>query len=231
MDRELVVQGAQGESILRLPWFEEGLFVGRQLPDIHEMPSSIRKLCVDTYSAGFSGERGSFEFTSYGHAYAVDAVPVRAAEGGRVEAVLAVATPVSDFSSAAAAYQRMAERLDSFAATAEERARRSLEAGRDDTRDQQAAARARCGAERCRASARQIRPRDAGRLAGPVLITSRQSEVLELASHGLTTTEIAEQLNVSDSTVKTHFENIYARLGVGDRTTAVAVALRHGLIE
>ncbi|MGZ6564727.1 MAG: hypothetical protein ACXVH1_35200 [Solirubrobacteraceae bacterium] len=37
MYEELVVQTAAGESILRLPRFEEGLFVGRQLPDISEI--------------------------------------------------------------------------------------------------------------------------------------------------------------------------------------------------
>ncbi|MEA2144690.1 MAG: hypothetical protein QOG59_277, partial [Solirubrobacteraceae bacterium] len=37
MDEDLVVRGAGGESILRLPWFDDGLFVGRQLPDIVEM--------------------------------------------------------------------------------------------------------------------------------------------------------------------------------------------------
>jgi hypothetical protein len=36
MDHGLVVRGADGESILRLPWFEEDLFVARQVPDIVE---------------------------------------------------------------------------------------------------------------------------------------------------------------------------------------------------
>jgi hypothetical protein len=55
--------------------------------------------------------------------------------------------------------------------------------------------------------------------------------VLSLASNGLTAAEIAEQIGVSATTVKTHFDNIYGRLGVSDRCAAVATALRHGLID
>src|SRR6202044_2195201 len=42
LDEHLVVRVAEGQSILRLPWIEEGLFVDRQLPDIHEIPTRIR---------------------------------------------------------------------------------------------------------------------------------------------------------------------------------------------
>ena len=42
---------------------------------------------------------------------------------------------------------------------------------------------------------------------------------------------IAQQLSLSPSTVKTHFENIYAKWDVSDRASAVAKALREGLIE
>ena len=73
---ELVVQAAAGESILRLPWFDDGLFVGRQLPDISEMPTTVRSPAVAHYRAALAGERGRFTFVSYGHAYFVDAVPV-----------------------------------------------------------------------------------------------------------------------------------------------------------
>ncbi len=79
MDQDLVVQSAEGQSVMRLPWFEDGLFVGRQLPDILEMPAEVRKLCIENYSAALTGERGRFAFVSYGHAYSVDAVPVRRA--------------------------------------------------------------------------------------------------------------------------------------------------------
>jgi DNA-binding NarL/FixJ family response regulator len=55
--------------------------------------------------------------------------------------------------------------------------------------------------------------------------------VLQLASHGLTAYEIAEQLVLSAGTVKTHLRNIYRKLGVADKAAAVAAALRHGLID
>jgi DNA-binding NarL/FixJ family response regulator len=62
-------------------------------------------------------------------------------------------------------------------------------------------------------------------------VTPRETEVLQLASHGLTASDIAEQLVLSTGTVKTHLRNIYCRLGVADKAAAVAAALRHGLID
>jgi DNA-binding CsgD family transcriptional regulator len=68
-----------------------------------------------------------------------------------------------------------------------------------------------------------------GELAAPVL-TARGLELLQLAARGHTTAEIAKQLYLSPATVKRHFERAYASLGVGDRTAAVAEAMRRGLI-
>jgi DNA-binding NarL/FixJ family response regulator len=233
MDRELVVQGAHGESILRLPWFEEGLFVGRQLPDISEMPIQVRALCVEHYSAALAGEPGQFSFTSYGHGYSVDAVPVRD-DDGRIASVLAIAAPARSFSSAAAAYERTAERLDRSAANAERRAERHRVAGRiraEDT-ERQAIRKARDAAERARANARRLRSGDtATSFTHPLSLTARETEVLQLASHGFTSAEIAEQLVVSVGTIKTHLQNTYPKLAVSDRAAAVATALRHGLID
>lgn len=65
---------------------------------------------------------------------------------------------------------------------------------------------------------------------GPRRLSQRELEVLRLAAEGNTGPEIAERLIVSPGTVKTHFENIYDKLGVGDRAAAVAHALRAGLI-
>jgi DNA-binding CsgD family transcriptional regulator len=62
-------------------------------------------------------------------------------------------------------------------------------------------------------------------------LSQREREVLELAAAGRTTARIAEELYISPATVKTHFERISKRLGVHDRTAAVAMALRQGLIS
>ncbi|MEA2247973.1 MAG: hypothetical protein QOH46_2502 [Solirubrobacteraceae bacterium] len=233
MDRDLVCVGAEGESILRLPWFEEGLFVGRQIPDISEMPAPVRTLCVEHYSAALDGARGQFTFMSYGHAYSVEAVPVHDDES-RVEAVLAIATPTRPYASAATAYERTAERLDSSATQAEVRADLHRLAGRTDAEgaERQVVKKAREAAGRARDNARRLRFRVAR--AGPAQapsITPREAEVLQLASHGLTYGEIAEQLGVSVATVRTHVENIHPKLGVSDKAAAVAAALRHGLID
>jgi DNA-binding CsgD family transcriptional regulator len=63
------------------------------------------------------------------------------------------------------------------------------------------------------------------------VLSTRELEVLRLAAEGNSRREIADQLTIGPATVKTHFEHIYRKLGVGDRTEAVALALRMGLIE
>ena len=62
-------------------------------------------------------------------------------------------------------------------------------------------------------------------------LTARELEVLALAAHGLPVGSIGERLAISRGTVKSHLEHIYAKLGVVNRTAAVAHALRSGLIE
>lgn len=62
-------------------------------------------------------------------------------------------------------------------------------------------------------------------------LTERELEVLQLAAGGSSGPQIAERLAISPTTVKTHFENIYAKLGASDRAAAVATALRVGLID
>jgi PAS domain S-box-containing protein len=62
-------------------------------------------------------------------------------------------------------------------------------------------------------------------------LSERELEVLTLAAEGNTGPQIAERLFVSPATIKTHFEHIYEKLGVGDRAAAVAHALRTGLIR
>jgi DNA-binding NarL/FixJ family response regulator len=65
----------------------------------------------------------------------------------------------------------------------------------------------------------------------PRALTAREREVLQLAAQGMARKAIAQQLSLSPSTVKTHFENIYTKWGVSDRASAVAKALREGVIK
>jgi len=63
------------------------------------------------------------------------------------------------------------------------------------------------------------------------LLTARQTHALEQIAAGRTTTEIAAQLHVSQSTVKSLCTEIFERLGVRDRAAAVAEAMRRGLLD
>ncbi len=62
-------------------------------------------------------------------------------------------------------------------------------------------------------------------------LTAREREVLALMVEGLHNQEIAERLVVSRSTIKTHVSNILAKLGVGSRAEAIALALRQRLVS
>jgi len=64
----------------------------------------------------------------------------------------------------------------------------------------------------------------------PVL-TPRELAVLSLVAKGLSTPEIAARLHVASATVKTHLQSIYHKLDVPDRTSAVAAAMRRGMLE
>jgi len=61
-------------------------------------------------------------------------------------------------------------------------------------------------------------------------LTSRETEVLGLATRGMKTIQIAGGLCVSTQTVRTHFKNIYQKMGVHSRTEAVVFALQQGLV-
>ena len=61
-------------------------------------------------------------------------------------------------------------------------------------------------------------------------LTSREFEVLALLPKGQKSSQIANELFVSEATVKTHLASIYRKLGVANRTEAVVTAIRHGLI-
>lgn len=62
-------------------------------------------------------------------------------------------------------------------------------------------------------------------------LTPRELSVLNLLSEGLTNQQIADRLSVSPRTVKTHVQNLLAKLDSPDRTGAVARGLRLGLIR
>lgn len=65
---------------------------------------------------------------------------------------------------------------------------------------------------------------------GETRLSDREREVLQLAADGYDGPAIAQHLFVSPATVKTHFIHVYEKLGVNDRSAAVARALRQGLI-
>ena len=62
-------------------------------------------------------------------------------------------------------------------------------------------------------------------------LTAREIEVLQLVAKGMRNKEIAADLKISDDTVQGHVKNILAKLSVHDRTEAVAVAVRRGIVH
>ncbi len=62
-------------------------------------------------------------------------------------------------------------------------------------------------------------------------LTQRESEILSLVVTGLSNRGIAAKLVIGEETVKTHLSSIYRKLGVGDRTSAAATALREGIFR
>jgi DNA-binding NarL/FixJ family response regulator len=62
-------------------------------------------------------------------------------------------------------------------------------------------------------------------------LSSREIDVLRLIATGNANKEIAFQLSIAEETVKSHVTNILAKLGANDRTHAVTLALKRGIIE
>ena len=82
-------------------------------------------------------------------------------------------------------------------------------------------------------STRQLIEQSARRAAPSPLLASlsvRETDVLRLLARGLSNAEIAEELFVEQSTVKTHVANVLAKLGVRDRVQAVVFAFENGVV-
>lgn len=60
-------------------------------------------------------------------------------------------------------------------------------------------------------------------------LTERELDVLRLLAKGMTNTDIAAQLHLSEGTVRNHVSAILEKLGVSDRTQAAVIAIQHGL--
>jgi DNA-binding NarL/FixJ family response regulator len=88
-------------------------------------------------------------------------------------------------------------------------------------------------------AAYRVQPRAVGAAgpAGPASapspeeLTARECEVLKLMGRGLSNAEIAEQLVVSEVTVKTHIGHIFMKLALRDRAAAIVYAFDHGLVR
>jgi DNA-binding NarL/FixJ family response regulator len=67
--------------------------------------------------------------------------------------------------------------------------------------------------------------------AADCVLTPREIEVLRLVAGGNANKEIAARLSLTDETVKAHIRNILGKLGAHDRTHAVAIGLRRGIMD
>jgi NarL family two-component system response regulator LiaR len=83
----------------------------------------------------------------------------------------------------------------------------------------------------------QLSPRAAERLMreirapeSPEKLTERETDVLRLLASGMANKEIAAEMHISETTVKTHVSNILMKLGVPSRTQAALYAVRIGLV-
>lgn len=84
------------------------------------------------------------------------------------------------------------------------------------------------------AGQRHIPPQVAERLAnrvGRTQLSARELEVLRLLVSGKRNRAIADELDITEGTVKLHVSSILGKLGVSDRTEAVTVALQRGIVQ
>ena len=62
-------------------------------------------------------------------------------------------------------------------------------------------------------------------------LTAREVEVLQQVAGGNRNRDIADLLRISEETVKVHVKHIMDKLGANDRTQAIAIAVRRGIIQ
>jgi DNA-binding NarL/FixJ family response regulator len=85
--------------------------------------------------------------------------------------------------------------------------------------------------EEFQAKVQQTSRPDPNRQALLNYLTSREKEVLKLLTEGITYKGVADRLVISETTVKTHVNNIFQKLQVNDRTQAVLYAIKYGLVD
>ena len=76
----------------------------------------------------------------------------------------------------------------------------------------------------------EVAARLAGRASGPTL-TPREMQVMELIAQGMRNKEVGAALGISEETAHVHVRNILTKLKVNDRSAAITVALRRGIIH
>jgi RNA polymerase sigma factor (sigma-70 family) len=77
----------------------------------------------------------------------------------------------------------------------------------------------------------QLKERDRAAKQALAQLTHRERDVLQALSEGMSDREIAEHLNISPETVRTHMANILHKLGVDSRLEALVFAARHGAVS
>lgn len=90
------------------------------------------------------------------------------------------------------------------------------------------------GIRQVHAGKKRIPPELAARLAehlGDESLTEREIQVLKCVAGGNRNRDIADQLSISEETVKVHVKHIMEKLGANDRTQAVTIAVRRGIIR
>jgi DNA-binding NarL/FixJ family response regulator len=68
-------------------------------------------------------------------------------------------------------------------------------------------------------------------MPAPEALTKRELDVLRGVAEGLTNADIGKLLFIGESTVKTHLVRVFVKLNVDDRTAAVTVAMRQGILS